>query len=145
MSRFSLSVLNPTRLVFAFVVVAVLLLACATRSKFAVSTVVPAAQGDVKVKKDDNNNYSVKVSVENLAEPDRLPQPKNVYVVWAETSNGIQNLGRLDVDKGFLSSKLKASLETVTPYKPSRIFITGEDAATVSYPGAYVVLNTSSF
>jgi len=106
---------------------------------------VPAAEGQVKVKKDDNNNYSVKVSVENLAEANRLPQPKSVYVVWADTPNGVQNLGQLNVDKGFLSGKLKANLETVTPYKPSRVFVTAEDAATVSYPGSYVVLNTNSF
>ena len=132
------------RFVIVFVA-AVLLSACATRAKFATSTVVPAAQGDVKGKKDNYNNYSVNVSVENLAEASRLPQPKSVYVVWADTPNGVQNLGQLNVDKGFLSGKLKASLETVTPYKPSRIFVTAEDAATISYPGNYVVLNTSSF
>lgn len=97
------------------------------------------------MKKDDNKNYRLSIDVENLAEPNRLPQPKNVYVVWADTPNGVQNLGQLKVDKGFLSGKLKGSLETVTPYKPSRIFITGEDAASVSYPGNYTVLNTSSF
>lgn len=131
---------------FIIVLIAALLLsACATRAKFATSTVVPAAEGSVKVKKDDNNNYSVKVSVENLAEANRLPQPKSVYVVWADTPNGVQNLGQLNVDKGFLSGKLKANLETSIPYKPSRIFITAEDAAAITYPGNYVVLNTSSF
>jgi Zn-dependent protease with chaperone function len=137
---------NPwrKRLVLACFV-SLLFAACATRSRFAVSTVVPAAVGEVKVKKDGNNNYAVNVSVENLAEPNRLPQPKNVYVVWADTPNGVQNLGRLDVDKGFITGKLKASLETVTPYKPSRVFITAEDAATITYPGSYVVLNTNSF
>lgn len=122
-----------------------LLTACATKAKFMNSTVVPAAQGSVKVKKDANNNYAVSISVENLAQPNRLPQPQNVYVVWADTPNGVQNLGRLNVDKGFISGKLKASLQTVSPYKPSRIFITGESSATASYPSAYVVMNTSSF
>src|SRR5690349_23061742 len=91
-----------------------LLSACATRAKFTSSTVVPGAEGQVKVKKDDNNNYKINIDVENLAEPSRLPQPRNVYVVWADTPNGIQNLGQLKVDKGFISGKLKAALETVT-------------------------------
>lgn len=130
--------------VFSLAVVFVLA-GCATRARFMASSVVPAATGEVKVTKDDNNNYKIDLSVENLAEPSRLPSPRNVYVVWADTPNGVQNLGRLDVEKGFISGKLKASLETVTPYKPSRIFITGEDVATVTYPGSYVVLNTTSF
>lgn len=118
---------------------------CATRAKFQNSTVVPAATGDVKVTKDNNNNYKISIGIENLAEPNRLPEPQNVYVVWADTPNGIQSLGQLKVDKGFISGKLKASLETSIPYKPTRIFITGENTASVSYPGRYVVLNTSSF
>ena len=123
----------------------VFLSACATNEKFLISTVVPSAEGNVRVKKDQNNNYSIKVAVENLAEPNRLPQPKSMYVVWADTPEGVKNLGRLNVDKGFITGKLKAELQTVMPYKPSRIFITAEDAATASYPGSYVVLNTNSF
>jgi hypothetical protein len=63
------------------------------------------------------------VEVENLAEPNRLPQPQNVYVVWAETGQGPQNLGQLKTSTGLFSSKLKAQLETVTPYQPSRILL----------------------
>jgi len=121
-------------------------LACSKKVHFATSTVVPAAEGTVKVKKDKNNNYGVDIEIRNLAEPKRLPQPQNVYVVWIETeNNGVQNLGRLNTSSGLLSNTLKASLTTVTPYKPTRIFITAEDEATVQYPGNYVVLNTSSF
>ncbi|MBB1286538.1 hypothetical protein HRH25_19305 [Flavisolibacter sp. BT320] len=122
------------------------MVSCATREKFATSTVVPAAVGEVKVKKDDNQNYLIEVSVENLAEPNRLPQPKNVYVVWAQTGGGNpQNLGQLRSSSGLFSSKLKAELKAVTPFKPSRVFITAEDAATIQYPGSYVVLNTNTF
>lgn len=119
---------------------------CATREKFATSTVVPAAVGEVKVKKDDNNNYKVEISVENLAEPSRLPVAKSVYVVWAQTGGGSpQNLGQLRSSSGLFSSKLKAELKTVTAYKPSRIFITAEDIPTAQYPSTYVILNTNSF
>jgi hypothetical protein len=97
------------------------------------------------VKKDDNNNYAVSIKVNHLAEPNRLPQPQNVYVVWAESPNGPQNLGQLKTETGFISGKLKAELETVTPYKPSRIFITAENSATTQSPGSYMIMNTSSF
>lgn len=118
---------------------------CATRANFQPSSVVPGADGNVKLKKDDNNNYRLKVEVVNLAEPNRLPQPQNVYVVWAETPQGSQNLGQLKTSSGLFSSKMKASLETVTPYKPTRIFITAETTPTVTTPGYYTVLNTTAF
>jgi ribosomal protein S9 len=119
---------------------------CSRKISFATSTVVPAAEGTVKVKKDNNNNYAIKVDVRNLAEPNRLPQPQNVYVVWIETErNGTQNLGQLNTSSGLFSNALKASLETVTAYKPIRLFITGENEANVTYPGNYVVLNTTTF
>ncbi|HEV7331482.1 MAG TPA: hypothetical protein VGN63_10630 [Flavisolibacter sp.] len=134
------------RLVLLSFVTAVLMASCATRERFATSTVVPAATGEVKVKKDDNNNYSVKVSVENLADPKRLPQPRSVYVVWAQTGGGNpQNLGQLRSSSGLFGSKLKAELETVTAYKPSRVFITAEEVPTVQYPSSYVILNTNTF
>lgn len=123
----------------------VTLISCATRANFQPSSVVPAAEGNVKLKKDGNNNYRLSVEVENLAEPNRLPQPQNVYVVWAETPQGAQNLGQLKTSSGLFSSKLKASLETVTPFKPNRIFITAETSPTVTMPGYYTVLNTTTF
>ena len=140
------SSLSLSRVWVASFAVALVMASCATKAKFVASTVVPAASGEVRVKKDDNNNYSVKVSVENLTEPDRLPQPKDAYVVWAQTGAGNpQNLGQLRPASGLFGSKLKASLETVTPYKPSRIFITAEDTPRAQYPSAYVVLNTNTF
>jgi hypothetical protein len=43
---------------------------------FAPSSVVPGADGKVKLKKDDNKNYQIEVDVVNLASPDRLTPPK---------------------------------------------------------------------
>ena len=63
------------------------LLSCASKFYFNQSSVVPAAEGMVKVKKDNNNNYSISVIVNHLAEPDRLQPPKKVYVVWMATNN----------------------------------------------------------
>lgn len=128
------------------ITICVLVASCARKVRFDTSSVVPAAQGTVKVKTDDNNNYSIKIDVKNLATPSRLQPPKSVYVVWIETANrGAQNLGQLKTSTGLFSRTLKASLHAVSPFKPTRLFITAEDRANIEYPGSYVVLNTTSF
>lgn len=48
---------------------------------FQTSSVVPSAEGTVKVKKDDNNNYSIYLKVIRLADPMRLEPPKSTCVV----------------------------------------------------------------
>ncbi len=124
----------------------VLLASCARKIQFTASNIVPAAQGTVKMKKDDNNNYSIQINVKNLATPGRLQPPKSVYVVWAETpGKSAQNLGQLKTSSGMFSDALKASLNAVSSFKPSRIFITAEDRSDIEYPGSYTVLNTTSF
>lgn len=98
------------------------------------------------MKKDGNNNHKLEVSVTNLAPPDRLQPPHSTYVVWIETErNGVQNIGRLNSESGFLSKALKANLTAVTPYKPTRLFVTAEDNGAIRYPGAMVVLSTDRF
>lgn len=133
--------------VFLFSAAALLATAsCSHKIGFEQSSVVPAAQGSVKMKKDDNNNYKLEVKVANLAPADRLQPPRSTYVVWIETvQNGVQNIGQLNSESGFLSKALKADLNAVTPYKPTRLFITAEDNAAIQYPGATVVLSTSKF
>lgn len=124
----------------------VLIQSCARKITFQNSSVVPAAEGSVKLKKDKNNNYSIDLSVIRLADPKRLNPSKEVYLVWIQTeNNGIKNVGQLKTSSGMFSQALKSSLNTVTAFKPVRIFITAEDNATVQYPGSQVVLNTSDF
>ncbi|MCU7549284.1 hypothetical protein OCK74_09160 [Chitinophagaceae bacterium LB-8] len=123
-----------------------LLNSCSRKLNFSSSVVVPAAEGSVKVKKDRNKNYSIKVSAINLAEPEKLLPPKSTYVVWIETErNGIKNIGQLKSSSGFLTKTLKATLNTVTSFKPNRFFITAEDEAKIQYPGGQVVLTTSHY
>lgn len=125
-------------------ILAILAVACAQKVNFNTSTVVPAAEGKVKIDKDRNNNYKIEVSVMRLAEPEKLEPPKNTYVVWITTSDhGIKNIGRLKTSTGFLSKTLKASLETVTSYKPRRVFVTAENNGAIQYPGNQVVLTTN--
>ena len=116
---------------------------CATKMVFSTSSVVPAAQGSVKVSRDNNKNYVIKISVTNLAEVERLQPQKQTYVVWMVTNEGLtKNIGQLNSSKSFLSKKLKASLKTVSSFNPVKIFITAENDPGVQYPGDQVILST---
>ncbi len=120
--------------------------ACSKKIHFQTSSVVPAARGTVKVKKDGNNNYQIKISIINLAEPTRLQPSKKTYVVWMQTeNNGTQNIGQINSSAGLLSSSLKASFEAVSSFKPIKIFLTAEDDAAIQYPSSQVVLLTNNF
>jgi hypothetical protein len=117
-----------------------------TTVPFLASSVVPAATGTVKIKKDSNQNYTIKVQVENLATVERLQSSKQMYVVWMETERGnVENLGQLNGSSGFISKELSASLETVSSFKPVRFYITTEFNRNVRYPGVEKVLTTDRF
>ena len=119
---------------------------CGKNIAFQNSIVVPAANGSVNVTKDSNKNYLIKIKISDLAEVNRLQPSKNVYVVWMETDGDIvRNIGQIKSDSGFLSSKLRATFETVTAYKPSKIFITAEDDGDIQYPGMQMILSTNKF
>ncbi|MCB9299549.1 MAG: hypothetical protein H6566_02805 [Lewinellaceae bacterium] len=119
---------------------------CAKKIKFLTSSTVPAAQGYVTVKRDNNQNYVIKIILSNLAEVKRLQPARSNYVVWMETDKGrTENLGQLNSSSGFLSKNLKASMETTSSYKPAKVFITAEDNTNVQYPGNQVILTTSKF
>jgi hypothetical protein len=116
---------------------------CAKNITFLNSAVVPAAEGTVSIKQDNNKNYNIDLTVNQLADPGRLTPPKAVYVVWMESSeSGVQNIGQLKTSKKGFSRMLSSSLKTVTPHKPTGFFITAEDDATGNYPGMTVVLKT---
>ena len=119
---------------------------CATSESFLNSPVVPAAKGKVKVKKDSNQNYAVKVEIEDLAAVERLQTSKETYVVWLETEKGnYENIGQLFSSKGFLSKQHTATLETKTSFKPVRIFVTAENGLNVRYPDSTKILTTDKF
>lgn len=124
----------------------VLLQSCGTtKYNFLTSSVVPAAEGTVKVKKDNNNNYSIDLNVMRLADPKRLSPSRSFYIVWMETEqNGRKNIGQLKTSSGMLSRTLKSSLKTVSTFKPTGFFITAEDDANVQYPSGETVLSAGS-
>lgn len=116
---------------------------CAKKMTFNTSTVVPSAEGSVKVKKDNNNNYSVSLKIKRLANSSRLNPPKKLYIVWMNTANdGIKKIGQLNTSSNLLSSTLKSSLKTTVPFKPVDFFITAEDEAGIQTPYGQVVLST---
>lgn len=133
-------------LIIAFLVVIFSFTSCSNKVPFKTSSVVPAAKGTVKIKSGKNNNYVIKIELSDLAKPERLQPPRNVYVVWmATTSNATKNIGQIETSTSFLSKQLTSSFETISPIKPTKIFITAEENANIQYPMGQVVLTTEDF
>ena len=110
------------------------------------SAVAPAARGFAKITRDKNRNYVIKMKLSNLAEVGRLNPSKLSYVVWMVTDRDVtKNIGQIESSTKILSTKLKATFETVSSFKPIQIFITTEDDASVQSPGMQVVLTTNKF
>jgi hypothetical protein len=119
---------------------------CSKSVSFLTSSIVPAARGTVKIKVDNNKNYSVDISISDLAEVSRLSPPRLTYIVWMETDQNLtKNIGQVKSSKGFMSKGLKGTFKTVSSDKPMKIFITAEDDANIQYPGYQVVLSTDKF
>lgn len=118
--------------------------ACATKMEFNKSSIAPAAVGYVKIKNDNNKNYTVELNITNLAPSSQLSPSKSTYVVWMNTkNNGNKNIGQLNSSSGIFSKTLKASLTTVTSFEPTGFFITAEDNGNIQYPGTQIVLSTN--
>lgn len=139
------TIIKLTKGTFLFCLLATIILfsfnSCAKKIAFQNSSVVPAARGTVEVKKDKNKNNVIKMDLKFLSEPNRLTPPKSVYVVWMTGADGAtQNIGQIKSNNG-----LKVSFETVTAFKPVKVFITAEDDGNVQYPGMTKVLETNNF
>ena len=126
--------------------VIVLSTSCAQKVAFLNSPVVPAAKGTVKVTQDKNKNYVIDVEIQDLADVERLQLSRDTYVVWMETDRGnTENLGQLKSSSSFMSKQNTASLQTVSPYNPVKIFVTAEDGTDARFPGGQIILTTRSF
>lgn len=135
---------NQTKSLFLFGMVAIMALtmnSCTNKISFLTSSVVPAAEGQVTLNRDNNNNYVIQIEIRNLADVSRLQPPKNLYVVWMETDRGqARNIG------GIVSlNNLRASFKTISSFKPVRIFITAEENEGTQFPGPMEVLTTNRF
>ena len=139
---------NLRKVLFGIFIAALLisLSSCSKKIAFLPSSVVPAAEGQVKVKTDNNKNQAIEIEIVNLAEPQNLQPPKQMYIVWMETDRGEnKNLGQIKSSTGRFSKNLKATFETVTSYQPVRIFITAENDSNAEYPSRERVLTTNQF
>lgn len=106
------------------------LTSCASTVVFPTSDVAPAADISTTKKVDKNGNYHISITAKNLAAPDRLDPPQSVYIAWIKThTEGTKNIGRLTN-----KNAQTATLETLTPFAFTEIFITAEGMADVSYP-----------
>jgi anti-sigma-K factor RskA len=114
---------------------------CSKKVFFQQSTVVPAAEGYVTITKDKSENYIIKMEVRNLAEVERLEPSNRNYVVWMITeSEAPVNIGRIST-----SNALKVSFETLSSFRPVKIFITAEAQEDARYPSSMVILSTNRF
>lgn len=113
----------------------------AKKIPFLQSSIVPAAEGYVKINTDKNNNNIIKINIKNLAEINRLDTEMKTYVVWMITeSNATTNIGRISS-----SNNLNVSFEAVTSFRPIKIFITAEEIETAKIPNDRIVLTTDNF
>ncbi|MBJ2172661.1 hypothetical protein JBL43_00320 [Aureibaculum sp. A20] len=131
--------LNKSMKIITITMVFLMFISCGTTKKFPLSDLVPAAEITVSKKQDNNNNYVIEVSAENLASADRLDPPKNNYVVWIVTEdNGIKNVGQLSN-----KNAKKVELETTTPFDVKEIFITAENEGNITYPSGIEITRTT--
>jgi len=126
------------------IIMAMLMLPLSLQAKkipFIRSSVVPAATGYVKISTNRNNNNTIKISIKNLAEIERLDPAMKTYVVWMVTNNETTvNIGRI-----VSSNRLNVTFEAVSSFQPIKIFITAEENESTRYPGEKVVLTTENF
>jgi hypothetical protein len=119
---------------------------CTKKIAFLTSPVVPAARGNVQVHKDKNMNYVIHVHISELAEVSRLSPPRQSYVIWMVANEDVtKNIGKINSKIGGMSKQLNASFETVSAFKPNKIFITAEDDASVQFPNSQIILSTDRF
>lgn len=124
-----------------YAVIVIFLTSCVSTAKFPVSNVVPAAEITAKKKQDRNKNYTIEVTANNLASPDRLNPPKNNYSVWILTlDNEVKNIGQL-ANK----NAKKAVLKAVTPFDVKEVFITAEDQGDNSFPRGMEISRTNFY
>lgn len=117
--------------------------ACSSKMTFRDSSVVPAASGDVKIRKDKNKNYVIKVSVRNLAEPKKLSPSRDVYVVWMQSDRDlVKKLGQISVNTGMFNKSLSGQMTATETTQPRRVFITAENDAQTMNPSTEIILTT---
>jgi len=139
-TRFS----DKTRKIFLGFLTVMLMLPFSLQAKkipFVQSTVVPAAEGYVKINTDRNKNNIINIRIKNLVEIERLDPDKKTYVVWMVTDKETTvNIGRINS-----SNSLNVSFETISSFRPIKIFITAEVDESTKVPDEKIILSTNNF
>jgi hypothetical protein len=118
----------------------------AQKVSFENSSVVPGADGSVRVSRDKNKNSVINIQIKNLAEPDRLEPPRKQYIVWMVTDNDLtKNIGKIKSSRTMFNKRMEGGFETISSFTPVKIFITAEDEADIQYPQGEVILSTTKF
>jgi hypothetical protein len=140
---------HPSKIFFLSIIAFIAIVSfsgCAVKAPFLNSSIVPAAEGKVKMKTDRNKNFVISIEIFNLALPNRLDPSKNTYVVWMDDgNNNIKNMGQIKSSAPFMSKAMKASFKNISSFRPVKIFITAEYEANVQIPSAEKVLTTNNF
>jgi len=124
-----------------FIVIIFCFTSCSKKTFFLQSSVVPAAQGYVEVSRDKSENYIIKIELKNFAEVEKLDPSNRTYVVWMITDRqSTVNIGRIST-----TNSLKASFNTLSSFRPVKIFITAEEQEDARYPNSMVILTTDRF
>ncbi|MGD1097046.1 MAG: hypothetical protein ABSB35_34290 [Bryobacteraceae bacterium] len=101
--------------------------------------IVPGARAEVVISKDKNGNTRLKMTVQHLANLENLTPRATAYVVWLQERGGnSENQGQLKMDKN-----LKATFETVTPFKSFDVFVTAEQDSRIKSPSGQEVLKAT--
>ena len=101
--------------------------------------IVPGARAEVAISKDKNGNTRVKMTVQHLANLENLTPRASAYIIWLQERGGnSENQGQLKMDKN-----LKATFETVTPFKSFDVFVTAEQDSRVKGPSGPEVLKAT--
>lgn len=121
--------------------------AAASKTESSTAVAIPENKGQVQIKRDANGNYVIQINLRELEEVAKIePTSKKAYIVWMNADNQMtKNLGQINSNSGWLSDKSKASFEAVSEFKPTKVFITEEDNATVKNPGTKVIWSTNNF
>jgi hypothetical protein len=127
----------PFHILAALFVVAIPFVSCGKKEvRLTPSASVPAATATAQLSQDKNGNPVVELKVKHLAKPENLTPPKSVYVVWIQPRGGQPiKQGQMQVN-----DDLKGEFRSLVPYKSFQIFVTAEDAGTVTEPSGQEVL-----
>jgi hypothetical protein len=112
---------------------------CAKKVSLAGTPLVPAADGQLRISTDNNNNTKVKLTVAHLAPAAALSPPQSIYVVWTRTEDGSpQKQGILEV-----GDNRKGELEFVTPAQTFEVVVTAEPSPEVQFPSNLIALRSN--